>query len=325
MFPSKVADIIAHAGRHPVWSGWWILFWSAFAAQVLTTESATAQSLRIVSYNVKNYNLNDRLVEGVYRTNHPKPEREKAIIRRVLRELAADLVLLQEMGPAPFLEELREDLQREGIEYPCILIQPAEDPDRNLALLAREQPTAVRRITHLQFSHQGVKTPVKRGLMEITLRHQQREILLFHLHLKSRWDDNQENAESNQRRMAEATVIRDYIRERTATGESGVSIPFLIAGDFNDTRDSPVLARFLQVGGQVITRLVPAVDTRGESWTFYDPRSDTYSRVDFFLASPSLWPCLELPATVADGSHLLEGSDHRPISIAIAWPTAKAP
>lgn len=325
MYPRMRATIFAGPGRRQGWPGFFLHIWWVLAVLLNGPEEAAAKSLRIVSYNVRNYNLNDRIVDGVYRTGYPKPEQEKAAVRRILRELAADVVLLQEMGPAPFLEELREDLRQEGLDYPCIVVQEGEDPARNLALLAREPPAAVRRVHHLQFSYLGAKTPVKRGLMEITVRHDGREMLLFHLHLKSRWEDHREDPESRQRRLGEAVAIRDYIRERTASGESGTSLPFLIVGDFNDTRDSPVLARFLQVGGQVISRMVPTVDNRGESWTYYDPRSDTYSRVDFFLAAPSLWPWLQQPAMVADGAYLLEGSDHRPISIVITGSVTDPP
>jgi hypothetical protein len=38
------------------------------------------ETIRIASYNLKNYLIMDRLVEGQWRKDYPKPEAEKSII-----------------------------------------------------------------------------------------------------------------------------------------------------------------------------------------------------------------------------------------------------
>ena len=65
---------------------------------------------------------------------------------------------------------------------------------------------------------------------------------------------------------------------------------FIVLGDFNDTRGSAPIRRFLSVGSRTITEMIPAFDRRGEVWTYYYRKEDTYTRVDFLLASPSMLP-----------------------------------
>lgn len=40
------------------------------------------ESIRIASYNLRNYLIMDRLVEGQWTKNYPKPEAEKSIIQK---------------------------------------------------------------------------------------------------------------------------------------------------------------------------------------------------------------------------------------------------
>ena len=60
---------------------------------------ARAETLTVATYNVENYVAADRMTETGYRKDYPKPELEKRALRRVIRALAADVVVLQEMGP----------------------------------------------------------------------------------------------------------------------------------------------------------------------------------------------------------------------------------
>ena len=69
-----------------------------------------AETLTVATFNVENYTLADRMVEGVFRQEYPKPEAEKAAVRRVIRAIRPDVLALQEMGAAPFLEVLQRDL-----------------------------------------------------------------------------------------------------------------------------------------------------------------------------------------------------------------------
>ena len=60
-------------------------------------------AVTVATYNVENYTIADRMVEGVYRQAYPKPEKEKAALRHVISDIAPDILALCEMGkPARF-------------------------------------------------------------------------------------------------------------------------------------------------------------------------------------------------------------------------------
>ena len=84
-------------------------------AIIINFVSVRGESITIATYNVENYVATDRRVAGVYRPAYPKPETAKQALRAVIRALDADVLALQEMGPAPYLEELRRDLRKEGV------------------------------------------------------------------------------------------------------------------------------------------------------------------------------------------------------------------
>ena len=65
-----------------------------------------ARALTVGAYNVENYTLADRMVDGVYRKAYPKPEAEKQALRESIRGFAPDILALEEMGGPPFLAEL---------------------------------------------------------------------------------------------------------------------------------------------------------------------------------------------------------------------------
>src|ERR1043165_9541237 len=77
-----------------------------------------AETLTIAPYNLENYGPANRVTEMGYRQDYPKPESEKRALRAVIVALNADILVVQEMGPHPFLEELRRDLKNAGLDYP---------------------------------------------------------------------------------------------------------------------------------------------------------------------------------------------------------------
>jgi exonuclease III len=67
-------------------------------------------------------------------------------------------------------------------------------------------------------------------------------------------------------------------------------------------------------GDTVIGELVQATDSRGELWTHFFRREDTYSRIDYLLVSPAMKPFVAgKKATIWDGAGTREASDHRAV------------
>src|ERR1044071_2771080 len=141
--------------------------------------TGSAETLTIATYNLENYGPADRMTDAGYRKDYPKPEAEKRALRAVIRGLHADVLVVQEMGDRPYLDELRRDLKTEGCDYPFAELATAADADRRVAMLAKRPLKAVTTHTDLQFNYFGAKENVKRGLLEATITTAAGDITLF--------------------------------------------------------------------------------------------------------------------------------------------------
>ena len=94
----------------------------------------------------------------------------------------------------------------------------------------------------------------------------------------------------------------------------------MIAGDFNDTRESRPLRAMTRRGDTVIANILSAADDRGDVWTHHFHGKDSYARVDFILVSPGLqtWAG-SADAVVVDTPRVRSGSDHRPVVLKVEW------
>lgn len=289
------------------------LVWSGGCRLVVLL--AGAETLTVATYNVENYGPANRMTEAGYRKDYPKPEPEKRALRTVIRALGADILVLQEMGAGPYLDELRRDLKAEGCDYPHAALASAGDADRRVAILSKRPLKSVRTHTDLSFAYLGGRETVKRGLLEATVETAAGEITLFAIHLKSRITERPEDPLSVIRRGSEATAVRDRILQRCP---DPAGMRFIILGDCNDSRSSRALAALQKRGKTVIAQLLPALDSRGEGWTHAFRKDDTYSRVDHMLVSPALRPVVRGgTARIHDGDGVRAASDHRPVLIVL--------
>ena len=279
-------------------------------ALLLVATLACAEPIRLATYNLNNYLVMDRYVNGTWRKSYPKPEAEKSVLRSIVKEVSPDILALQEMGPLPFLKEFKADLAQEGIDYSYWTHMQGDDSVRYLAVLSKLPPSEVIRHTDLEFSYQGERAFVKRGMLELSFERSSGDVFkLFVVHLKSRWTNVQADSKSLQRRTLEAEACRDRIIERTFA--MGVT-DFIIAGDFNDHPESAPLRRFYRRGDLKIGTLVPVADSRGDRWTHYYKKQVVYSLVDGFIASEAFFPKIKNErGHIVDGANVLKGSDHR--------------
>jgi len=106
---------------------------------VVIFTSASAQdegtTIRVASYNIRNYLSMDRIVEGKWRPDYPKPEKEKSVVRETILSVRPDILALQEIGSQMHLEELRRDLSNQGLEYKGSAWLEAHDSERHVAAL----------------------------------------------------------------------------------------------------------------------------------------------------------------------------------------------
>jgi len=277
----------------------------------LTTTLVVGETIRVASYNLRNYLTMDRMVQGVWRPEYPKPEVEKRALRAVIVAAGPDILCVQEMGTLPYLKELQADLKLEGLHYPYAVHLQAADSERHIALLSKYEPIRVKKHTDLEFKYLNGRERVKRGLLEASFELGQSTFTLFGVHLKSPWSDQVDDPNSELRRTREAEACRNRVVERTL--ERGAA-DYLILGDFNDHPNSSAMRRFYQRGDLMIGTRLPVSDGRGEVWTYFYEREATYRAVDGFILSEQLWPRVSSgQGAISDGPEVMIGSDHRMI------------
>lgn len=270
-----------------------------------------AQALTVATYNVENYTLANRMVDGIYREAYPKPEKERAALRQVIRAIEPDVLAVCEMGPQPFLDEFQRELKQVGLDYPHAVLLDAADADRHVAVLSKVPFKEVRRHADLSFTYFGQTERVKRGALEVVFATDQGEVSVFVLHLKSKYTERKDDPEAALQRALEAETVRDLVLARFPDpGEA----KFIVCGDWNDTRGTRPVRALQKRGETVIGELLRAADSRGETWTHYFRREDLYSRIDYLMVSPGLKPFVaEERARIFDGPGTGEASDHRPV------------
>jgi endonuclease/exonuclease/phosphatase family metal-dependent hydrolase len=280
---------------------------------VIVVLGLRAETLTIATYNVENYGPANRMTEAGYRQEYPKPEAEKRALRGVIKGLKADVLVLQEMGGQPYLDELRRDLKAEGTDYPYAVLMVGADADRHVALLSKRLLKSITPHPELAFAYLHGRERVKRGLLEVTVATVAGDVTIFGVHLKSRYTDRPDDPMSAQRRIGEAAAVRDCVLERVTDPARS---RFLILGDCNDTKDSKALQRLMRRGKIEVAGLLAATDHRGESWTHAYRKEDSYSRVDHILVSPALRTAVRSGAAhIYDGPGVKEASDHRPVAV----------
>lgn len=272
-------------------------------------------ALTVATYNVENYTMANRMVDGVYRPAYPKPEKEKAALLRVIGGIAPDILAVEEMGAQAFLDDFQRELKQSGQEYPHAALLEAADADRHVAVLSKVPFKEVKRHAAVPLTYFGQKELVKRGVLEVIFATTGGDFSLFVVHLKSKYTERKDDPESALQRALEAEAVRDLVLERHPDPAKG---RFIITGDWNDTRGTRPVRALQKRGDTVVGELMPATDSRGEAWTHFFRREDLYSRIDYLLVSPALKPFVSGGrATIGDSPGTAEASDHRPVFLTL--------
>ncbi len=249
------------------------------------------------------------------RDTKPKPPEEVAAVTRILVSLRPDILGICEMGAPEDLAALQQRLKEAGLELSHSEWVQAADTDRRLALLSRFPIVARQSQPRLSYLLDESKLPVQRGFLDVTLQiTAEYQLRCIGTHLKSRRDVPEAN-EALMRRN-EAHLLRQHV-DGVLTAAPKTNL--LVYGDFNDTRDQPPVRAVAgtRTADTALTPVAPADDT-GERWTYYFAGSDTYSRIDFLLASKGLNPELDdKQCRIYSGADWSLASDHRAITAII--------
>lgn len=273
-----------------------------------------AHALTVATYNVENYLVTDRMVDGVFRQAYPKPEAEKKALRQAIKALEADVLAVQEMGTEPFLKELLADLKAEGVDYPHYALLAAADADRHVAIVSKVPFKEVKRHAKIAVKFLQHTDVVKRGVLEVTVATNAGDLAILTTHLKSKRTESDADPEGAAQRLAEAEAVRDLVLQRFPNPEKAL---YLVCGDWNDTRNSKPIRALAKRGDTVVGDILRAYDGRGDTWTHFYRREDTYSRIDYIMVSPALKPHVANKghARILDGALVRAASDHRPVYV----------
>ncbi len=280
-----------------------ILPWSLLAAQTFT----------VGTYNVEMY-----ITHG-FKGTKSKSESGKSKVQEQILALQADVLALEEIGTTNLLVELRDSLDKLGLNYPYWEFVEGSDTNLHLALLSRFPIVARRPHTKEVFLLNGRRLSVNRGFLEVDVQvNEHYRFTLLSAHLKSKRQSF--IADEEEIRESEAGLLRKKVDQLLSVN---VGRNVVVLGDFNDNKSSPTLKTLMGKGalGLVDTRPTERPENgnhrernQRESWTFFFATEDVYSRVDYILISRGMareWVSEE--SFVLARPDWSEASDHRPI------------
>ena len=264
--------------------------------------------LRIMIYNT--YNYLDRTVTPQYKSEDSRRE-----VADMIAYVRPDIAVLTEMGTEPTVRELLESLHAKGIEYSFSSVVHGADEVRHIAYIARFKPVKVDHRTDLTYYLKHQHVPVSRGIGHCVFRWKNGYTLhIVAAHLKSK--RFHPLGQTDMRRY-EARQLR-YVVNGILRQDHGANI--LVAGDLNDTPNSSPLKTLYDRRAKETGRLydLRPSDKYGMVWTHLWDIADTYSRIDYALASYGLLPEVDLDhGVIPFVSDWYTASDHRPVVIVI--------
>jgi endonuclease/exonuclease/phosphatase family metal-dependent hydrolase len=235
-------------------------------------------ALRLATWNVQNYLLQNRWDGGRYRFEYPKPEADKTILRRLLLTTRPDVLFLQEIGSEAMLGELQEDLAIAGLDYPHVHYSGFPDSRSGLAFLSMLPPAE---LLFLDPKGSGAHQDslIRRGVQEVAFDYQGTRIRAFHVHLKSRYTSDEADPDSRRFRAAELAALKEILDDRIPI--SATDEVLLLLGDFNTPFDSPMLDPMREDFALLEVR-----DASGDRWTYHYYKTQALEQLDGFWTTP---------------------------------------
>ncbi len=268
----------------------WLVLWTLLPLLSPTTGEDPNQ-IRIASFNLLNLFDNvDEPGKDDEGTN-PKAVEELQVIARTIDSLDADVIGVQEVENRAVLERLNEHLAR---PFPHVeLLEGNDGRGIDCGLLSRFPMEAA--ISHRLRDLEG-GARFSRDFPVFRLRLNARdELAIGVVHLKSKGGSK---AQSDRQRRREAETVSALVKRYR---QREPAVPFVVLGDFNDTRESTPLAPLFALLEDP-TQRIP--EERRYSYVYRGQPE----QIDFILTTPDL-KTVASDALHADNS----GSDHAPL------------
>ncbi|MFI9150432.1 endonuclease/exonuclease/phosphatase family protein [Streptomyces sp. NPDC053367] len=216
---------------------------------------------------------------------------DKAITGAAVRDIAADVLCLQEVENVDTLKHFRAQALGGRSQYPYVAGVDGNDPRLiDVAVLSKWPITHVRSYQHLMDPASPTAALFSRDCLEVDIevetdQDRKASVTLFVNHFKSMLGGR---AETRPKRERQSAKVMEIVTDRF--GREPGAHPFVILGDLNDYLEPngngssgiDELVNWDQVDN-VVTRL-PAE----ERWTHYWSGGDEYRQLDYLLLSTSL-------------------------------------
>lgn len=267
--------------------------------------------IRFVAYNLRNYLTMERTINGK-KSSSTKPEREKAAIISILSKAKPDVLGICEIGTQADLDDLQQSLKSAGVDLPHTYLYGGSDPYRRQAILSR-YPIIAHQKPDITYRLEGHVLQVNRGILDVTINLPGGPVRFLGVHLKSKREIPKFDQELMRR--SEAHVLSKHAAGLLADS----SLPLLIYGDFNDTRQSSTIRSVAaQPRGQQALHAIDLKAPDGSLWTQYWSYQDVYSRFDYIFVSDVLKPRIDMEnSRIISSEETSIASDHRPLYVEI--------
>ena len=266
--------------------------------------------VRIATWNLKNYTVSNRRVNGKW-IEYPKPNSEKKSVVEALKKIDSDVVLVQEIGDAEFMKELRDSLAESGLVYNYCAVAKCDSYAR-LGILSRLKPESFFDFSTVRFEFRGDNRYSPRGTFGAGFETHGVKWYAFSIHLKSKQGARKSDENFTPFRFAELRAIDAKISSAVG-GNSAV----VVAGDFNDEPSSALLRNLktLKLG------LVGQADSRGNPHTYFWRKKNINYVYDYFLVSPLMRNYVEGKGRVF--TSIENASDHFPVFLDLKFGAAQ--
>lgn len=273
--------------------------------QVLTW-SGDPDKIVISIFNVENL-FDD--TDDPYRKDEGTPPKSRGALEKVaaaIRKVNADVVALQEVESRGFLERFVTVYLPDMGYHHIVHFEGNDQRGIDVALLSRAPVGEVTSRRHLEFTGpDGVVRRFQRDVPAITVMPGDAAAFeIWPVHFKSKAGD----AEASEPvRLAEAAEVRRLLDiDLAANPEARI----IVAGDFNDTRESKAMAIVLGTGANAMW----ATDPEETPDSVIDPEfPEGRAPIDFITISPAMRKrYIEKSAKVRRAPPSHDGSDHDP-------------
>jgi len=303
------------------------------------TTTASAETLRVATLNCEflitskvhikygfpfTLNASDKAVWNAGTFRKDKFEAAANVVAKEIKAIAADVIVLTEVGDEADVEFLRASVAAEGLVYPFHKVCDSSDSTgQHVAVFSKFELTdVVKRIPGREFydveidDNEEGDTGVSKGI-RVTFQFAGETIHLYGVHLIS----ERGGAESDNKRVAQASIIRRHYLPLLNAGKH-----VIVAGDLNDKRGDRPIRRIrgrddlygdlIQTG---VERYWKDADKLGERWT-YEYKGER-NQIDHILPSWSLRDGSNIKASAYVPTGVLPGghdvTDHRGLIVEI--------